>query len=315
MPSNPLDVRTGATDSKSPGLDDVIVWLTFTVERDYVQRAVFPNLRREMAVAERAGAYLFYLTTRESTALLKDAESRREHSTGPVRHAFSNLTKRLDGARNDAKGRKNFLQSSQPVCEYKSEYSERWVGTKQQLAAIGIHLDGPWPGEPGGNRRWVKVYDPRGYPTSLSKRCGTWGIYKAYIDVPHTVRKNAEEAKQAEALRAQAQAELKEMPTSEGEFRRSEVRSIREVLAQKIDARQWARHGYSWPEESVGALLLACDSLVEAMMQVEVKFDAARHERLMLDVRQRIARSDPAFQSAFATLTKSNPSILNGRSS
>jgi hypothetical protein len=306
-----------ASDDKipSPGLDDVVVWLTFTLERDYARRGVFPAVRRSKAVHERAGACLFYLTQKAALGLLRDAEAHRDLTSAGVKHAYTNLIHRLSSAIAEAEDRRKIFEATEPHCESKSEYSECWIGRKEQFAAIGVHLDGPWPGESGGNRRWVKITDARGYPTSLSKHSEMWGTYRAYIEVPKEARLSAEDKRQLDHVRTQAQEKLDAMPKTAEEFRRLQMQSAREVLSSLFKPGAVDSHGYSWPEDSVCAILMAGDAIVEAILQAEIAFDSARHQQIAGAHRQQIARADIAFQQTFKTLIKPNPQILDGRTS
>jgi hypothetical protein len=299
----------------SPGLDDVVVWLTFTLERDYARRGVFPAVRRSKAVHERAGAYLFYLTQTGARALFDDAEAHRNLSSGGVKHAYTNLIKRLATAISEAEDRRKIFEARGPHCEYRSEYSEHWVGTKDQLATLCLKFDGPWPGEPGGNKRWVKATDARGYPTSLSKHSEMWGTYMARIDVPREVRMSEEDKRQIDLARGKAQANLDALPKTVEEFRRSQMQLAREFLGVVIKPGPVEAHGYSWPEESVCAILMAADAIVEAISQADVTFDAQRHEQIEAGIRQELARTDVAFQRTLLTLVKPNRQILDGRTS
>jgi hypothetical protein len=307
--------KTSDDKIPSPGLDDVVVWLTFTLEREYAGRAVFPAVRRTKAVQERAGAYLFYMTQKAARALVDDAEAHRDLTSAGVKHAYTNLIKRLASAIAEAEDRRKIFEAPGPHCEYKSEYSERWVGTKDQLATLCLKFDGPWPGEPGGNKRWVKATDARGYPTSLSKHSEMWRTYMARIDVPQEERLSAEAKRQLDQVQAQAQAKLDAMPKTAEDFRRSQMRMAREVLGVVFRPGAFESHGYSWPEDSVCAILMSVDAIVEAISRADITFDSNRHEEIEAAHRQQLARADIAFQKTFITLVKPNPQILDGRTS
>lgn len=58
-----------------------------------------------------------------------------------------------------AKGAKDLTT---PLDAYSDLYHERYEGTKEQLAAVGIPTEKPFPGEPGGPPRGMTVVDALG---------------------------------------------------------------------------------------------------------------------------------------------------------
>jgi hypothetical protein len=309
-----MSATSDATQAR-PDLDAVLVWVTATVENDYIDRSVFPAIRRAKAFSRLSASAVFCLTQPEAEALLEDAQARYACTRRSVKNAFGQFAQAVGKAIEEAKGRRAIFEATEPVCDYKSDYSEDWHGSKEQLLAMGIRLAGPWPGEPGGKERWVKATDSRGYHASISRYCTIWDLYKARIEIPQEVRRQSEAVVEREKKQVRAQANLDAMPNTADEFRRELVKDARRWLAIAISTESAKWHGYSLTDESVTAILMSCDAVVEAIMDAEVNFDAARHQQIALGYKKEIAGADSSFQQALATLTKPNAKILEGRPS
>jgi hypothetical protein len=68
------------------------------------------------------------------------------------------------------------------VCLFSNGHSECWRGTRAQLESRGVHLDGPWPLEPGG-KRWAFASGPGGSKVVLTALLRA-GLYEVYSDKP-----------------------------------------------------------------------------------------------------------------------------------
>src|SRR3569833_3340935 len=72
------------------------------------------------------------------------------------------------------------------VLEYNQHpWGDLIYGTKEQLQSIGIAAEMPFPGEPNGPKRSLRVTDPRGFTTKVeaSSYKGE-GIFRASISIP-----------------------------------------------------------------------------------------------------------------------------------
>lgn len=298
-------------DSK-PDLDAVLVWLSFTVERDYIDRSVFPAMRRERAVRWTGGSMLFYLTVDEAEALREDAQARRESVRGAVKNAVGKHAQALGDAIEEGRTRRATFAAAQPVCAYKSEYSEDWHGTKEQLLAMGICLPGPWPGEPGGKARWARATDSRGYPLNITRHCTIWGTFRARIDIPQEVRREAESHEERAKKLTYAQQNLNRVPRTSEDFLWDCVENVRRMFRVYVNAEPSDFHGYTLTEESVSNILMSMDEVVDAIVNAEVAFDAERQQKVLLKYQKEIADLDGSFQRKLSLLTKRNPALLEG---
>ncbi len=157
-------------------LNTVVLWVTNTIERDYVARGVFPKIRLQLSKELRSNATLHCLMPAEAEAMLADATKRAsapavEHRW--LRKAYGAFINDLRAATVEADARPAAFATPAAVNIHRSDTCERWRGTKGQLQAIGIRLDAPWPGEAGG-KRWGCARDARSYKTSITKWSTIW---------------------------------------------------------------------------------------------------------------------------------------------
>ncbi len=299
----------------APPLDTVLLWLTTTVERDFEERGAFPRLRHGLAKAFRGAATLYYLSADEADAVLEDAIAREKSVRRGARYAYATHIKSVQAAIAEAAERPAVFASPAAVCAYKYEHAERWRGTKDQIKAHGIRLDGPWPHEPGGKERWAQARDSRGYKTSITRFSSVWpGLYQAYITIPYEVwrPKHNEKPKANEA--DLARSNLASMPGSANDFRAHLVDSIRMMARISLDLaiKPATYHGYTLDEDAVGEIHASFDAVVEAVVGARVKFDSALHAEVAQKYHAQIAAADQAFQAQFQTLVRPNPRILEG---
>lgn len=299
----------------APPLDTVLLWLTTTVERDFEERGAFPRLRHAQARAFRAAATLHYLTADEADAVLEDAIAREQSVRRGTRNAYSAHIKGVQAAMKEAAERPAVFASQDAVCAYKSEHAERWRGTKDQLKAHGIGLNGPWPHEPGGKELWAQARDSQGYKTSITRFSTVWpGLYEARITIPYEVwgPKHSEKPKANEA--DLAKRNLASMPGSADNFRAHLVDSMRMMARISLDMAMTPAtyHGYTLDEDAVGEIHASFDAVVEAVVGARVKFDSALHAEIAQKYRAQIAAADQAFQAQFETMVRPNPRILEG---
>lgn len=309
------DAIFNQTASTAPPLDTVLLWLTTTVERDFEERGAFPRLRHAHAKAYRGAATLHYLSADEADAVLEDATAREKSVRRGTRNAYSAHIKSVQAAMTEAAERPAVFASPAAVCAYKSEHAERWRGTKDQLKAHGIRLDGPWPHEPGGKERWAQARDSQGYKTSITRFSTVWpGLYEAYITIPYEVwgPKHNEKPKANEA--DLAKRNLASMPGSADDFRAHLVDSMRMMARINLEMaiKPASYHGYTLDEDAVGEIHASFDAVVEAVVGARVNFDSALHADIAQKYRAQIAAADQAFQAQFETLVRPNPRILEG---
>lgn len=301
--------------SEPPPLDTVLLWLTATVERDFDERSAFPRLRRAHAKAYRGAAALHYLSPDEAALVLEDATARARSVRRGVLAAYTAHIKTVQAAMSEATNRPAVFGAPGAVAIHQSCSSERWRGTKDQLKAHGIRLDGPWPNEPGGKVRSTHARDSRGYWANITRFSTVWpGLYEAYISIPcEAMRSKGDEKAKADEADL-ARRNLASMPGSAEDFRAHLVDSIRMMARISLDmaVKPATYHGYTLDEDAVGEIHASFDAVVEAVVGAAVKFDPARHAAIAQQYRARIAAADQSFQAQFETMMRPNPRILEG---
>lgn len=266
--ASPIVVPNGRESHSTavPDLDAVVLWLTLTIERDYIERGVFRAFRTETASASRANATLHYLTQAEAQALLDDAEVRRLDVYKSLKVAFNAHASNLRAALEEAQKRRAKWEAAEPVCTYRSEWSENWRGTKEQLRSLGIALDGPYPGEQGGKERWAQTRDRRGYKVRITRASTTWpGLFLADIEVPKDVRDKMRESEKQAAAEKERLQRLKTLPATPDKYR-EEVAKTFWMFASATKAQMQAKDGYRFTDEVVEEFM---DAVSEAYWAIK----------------------------------------------
>ncbi|MDI1339362.1 hypothetical protein [Polaromonas sp.] len=306
------DLPSVQSGAKTPKLNTVLVWVTFTIERDYIERGAFPALRSQNAVIQHGSSSLHYMSAKSVAPILADARSRAAETSRGLRNSYNAFHRSLDHALKEAEERPALFHAPAAVCTYKHEgYSERWRGTKQQLKEMGIVLDGPWPNEEGGKERWAKAKDSKGRDSFITAYSKTWGgLFEVRIEIPERERRAALGASELEKKRALAQANLDSLPADRDDFRMELANDLRRILSVVIPTSPVAHHGFALTEDAVEAILMSADAVVEAIFQAEVSFDKAKHKAIELRYQQQIAECDQSFQQVLGQLTAVRPEML-----
>ena len=244
-----LGVPPSATDATD--LDSVVLWLTPTIERDYIERGVFRAYRAETAAGSRANATLHFLTHDEAQALLDDAEVRRLETHKSLKAAFNAHAANLRMAIDEASTRRASLEATEPVCKYSSEMFERWRGSKEQLRSLGIWCDTPYPGEAGG-KRWMQARDRRGYKVRITRASTIWaGLFDADIELPAEVREAKREKQRAVKEERARLQELKTMPATPDKFRSAVADSFWSWVCGVVKPQMESKDGYRFAPDVV----------------------------------------------------------------
>lgn len=307
------------TNAKVPPLDAVLVWVTNKVQRDYKARGLFPELRPALAKGRRDNARLYYLNAQQAEAMLTDAQqARATHGVRGMKFAYRCHAESLESAINAAARRVAEWGGALPANVWLEAHSERWNGTKAQLLAHGIQLEGPLPGEPGGKWRAVWGTDARGYRVRIERHRSLFpGRYEATIYPPSPTQQPDEREEPAgqvpdEAAAARALGRLRNMPNSADDFRGHVISCLRQSVGLSlgfiVSGVDW--HGYRLTD--VEGIHEAFDAIAEAVMAAPVSFDAERHAAIAQALRVQIASADGPVRAKVAELCKPNAALLAG---
>lgn len=157
------------------------------------------------------------------------------------------------------------------------------------------------------------------------------GALRVYVGVPveeAEVRKavanaqrrrewEADQAKERVADAAKARQQLARVPRTEDEYRRQLAKQFRGWLRIGIgdqDAPS-SSHGYRLDRESMEAVLIASDAIIEAVMQSTVHFDAELQARVIDALTATVKAADPSFYAQLEKLAAPNASLLEGEQS
>lgn len=177
--------------------------------------------------------------------------------------------------------------------------SERFVGTKEQLQAVGIGVGVAFPGEPGAQPRQITVRDPRGFKARIARayRHDGAGRYRVEIDFPpaewerrRAERQERQERERLERLRATAQEAgmtveqwlLRDMPESAAKFRASKC-GVAEYLAELIWKHVDGDYGYSFDAAARAQCEALTANLVRLFEHGGIVFDKAAHEQAVAE--------------------------------
>lgn len=290
---------TGQNDS-TPPLDTVFLWLTFTIKRDYEERGVFETLRNSPAQAYRGASALYFVSLGCAEEILDDAITREGSASRGVKLAYSAFLKCIREALDEARARPAILTGFEAACLSRGGGDEKWVGTKEQLRAIGVVLDGPWPGEPGGNARWAAGSGRNGYQARIKRYSPHWpGHFSVDLEAP-----SLERVPPSEHAVQSARTALAGMPKSAKEFRDGVREGFRKFLfgLLRVYAEPAREHGYTLDADDLDEFESSFDALAAAISSAPVKFDAARHAEIALGHRAKLAAGDGKFQSKVAEI-------------
>lgn len=165
--------------SEAPSLDTVVMQLTPTIERDYCARGVFPQLRAGTAFKLAGSASVHLLSQDDAKEVLTDAEAVYSGATAGRKSAYHSHVCNVRAALRAASERTALLARTEATLIYRSNFSERWLGTQQQLQSVV----GAGQRFPAGNgmRRGT---DLLGRNVSISRACPVWPLFEIAVSLP-----------------------------------------------------------------------------------------------------------------------------------
>lgn len=186
--------------------------------------------------------------------------------------------------------------SAKPLEHREYDSFEVFVGTKEQLQAVGIGAGAAFPGEPGAHPRQITVRDPRGFKARIARTRPWQGARRYCVDIaiPQAEwgrrRADRQERERLEELRATAQAAgmtaeqwlLRDMPESAAEFRANTLGFI-EGLLDSVERRMLGRFGYSFDAAARAQCQAFTAGLVQLVEHGRIVFDKAAHEQAVAE--------------------------------
>jgi hypothetical protein len=300
-----------------PSIDAVMVWVTGTVERDYAERGVFPNIRSGSNGVSGAGRALYVLEQSDARAVLADAQERARVCSGGTKKSYSTHAKAIEAEIEIASKRETAITSPDAVLTSEDAYRQTWLGTKDSLCNLGLSWDRPWPGEPNAKKR-LQFSSSMGWAQILEYSSLWPGLLVAHIrrsgratEVDLLIETRKKEAMEADA--DAAREAINALPSNDLDFRQDIAQSIRQWVAFTLEYCEKAKHGYSFAPDSIGAILESLDAVISAISEADVRFNAENRQATLTKYKQAIALADSSFQQHLSGLIVANPQILEGQ--
>lgn len=179
-------------------------------------------------------------------------------------------------------------------CRKDEEYLAVWIGRDITQVRIGV--------------------SPEARRTRREKQRLEWATAEREREARRKAEVDAQKAAERKEEAERAQKSLETILKTEDEFRRFLAKQVHRLLGIVFEGAdqptEW--HAYRLDSEAIDPILSAVDGVVNAVMTVNVIFDAERHEQIINDYRATIRAADPAFEKQFAALTNIDASILEG---
>lgn len=269
-----------AVEVLAPPPDSVELWLTPTIEQDFEQRGVFPELRKPHAVAVRAasGWGLHFLSSGQAAVVLADSMQRATEVGGGTLNAYHGHERRLQESIEAARSRVALFAAGAPRRTRACGDRESWIGTCAQFQTMGITI---FPGETAGApRAKLETKDSRGLRAKVWANTSLWaGLFEVTIFLPEVEQRRPARAEPAPALAALA-------PTQDA-FRARQVDAVTAVATLFRDRMQ-LEVGYRFTQEVVDEFLsllaeaqdvLRYGQIVGRSRDAEIELSAARQAR------------------------------------
>lgn len=211
--------------------------------------------------------------------------------------------------------------------------ADYYYATKAQLIAAGMLMQEQFPPP---RRDWITFMDGELLVSKGSYRMNERHVrvqrwverdtYRLWVGVSNVVRarrlkeeKDRFAAQRAAAARARQKEEvaaardsLAMVPRTADEFRREMVRDVRDWMHHFMVRKPELRgHGYALAPDSLHAVLMGVDTVVEAIMEADVALDYPLHLAKVNGLQATIAAGDIATSAKLAQLTSPNFDLLS----
>lgn len=215
--------------------DSVRVWVSSTIEADFIARSAFPQLRHGNHDEMRSGFALHWCDPATATKVLSDATARRQEVSGPLRSAYGAFIRNSQREIEEAKGRPSWLAGSEPK-PLPGYRGTRLHCTRSQLCLMGMPDGVKLPGDEGGPAKKSTFINARGQTIGITRAEFAWpGTFVARIGL-------SEEQEKADAM-ADAKAnqdrqklrEIERLPSSVTEFRKQVAGRLAVMMAMLLD--------------------------------------------------------------------------------
>lgn len=123
------------------------------------------------------------------------------------------------------------------------------------------------------------------------------------------------EAKSADKRKGEAEYArrlLKELPRTADSFRRNQARSMRDWIQIRLRLLRGERNGLCFDPDSIDAIGMAADAVVDAIMAADVKLDIEQQQLVIASLQVQAMAGEPSIVQKIAKLMRANASLLTG---
>lgn len=312
---------TTATEKKArPTPQTVVLRVTAKIGEHYTATGAFPKLRPDFATDKDGNSHFYWMSIDEAKQVRSHAEEAYKDRSTPrgLKCSYGSHLQYIDERIQAAEERVALINGTSPKCEYAWPSVELWIGTKQQLQAMGIGVGVAFPGEPGAvitGKSWqrgVHTQDKRGFSVCIEPNFFL-DLYDARIDIPkehsEALKQQKEEEERQQRKERLAIAALREAPKTKAEYREHMERRTFWLRCLRSDVAS-GDSGYRISDEDVAEL----DSLFE---EIETLLSGATivgngPAKLLQQKLGTKAREDAQLQAFLATM-KAGASQGEGR--
>lgn len=216
--------------------DSVRVWVSSTIEADFIARSAFPQLRHGNHDEMRSGFALHWCDPTTAAEVLSDATARRQVVAGPLRSAYGAFIRNSQREIEEAKSRPIWLAGSEPKPLRGYGGTTRLLCTRSQLCLMGMPGGIKLPGDKGGPAKKATFTDARGQTVSITRAEFAWpGTYVAFV------RQSEEQVKAGAVANAKANQdrqklrEIERLPSSVTEFRKQVAGRFAVMMAMLVE--------------------------------------------------------------------------------
>ena len=234
---------------------------------------------------------------------------------------------------------KTIIPAPPSVTREEDTAADVYYGTKDALITAGLARADQFPPEgTQGKSYYSGVYSKRrGVIDENYLRVEFWratNSWRVRVGVPQAVARERriaaekamrarwaaeEEEKHAGKRKQEAESalhELEDLPRTADDFRRKEAISMRRWIQVKLEPikTRYEQHGFEFADDTLEAVLMAADAVVEAILAADVKFDQAKQQRVIAKLQASAVAGEPSVSQKVAKLVRPNPGILAGES-
>lgn len=246
-------------ESHSVNPDLVRVRVSQAVDRHYVRRQAFPQLRVDQRAAYSDAYNLFWCSQSDAIKILDDAKAEVKFAVGHEKNALNAHIQHLEVEIDEARLRRKWLEGAEP--KIKPSYScATYFATHSQLGSLGVPVGLALPGSPGGPARKAN------FVNSVGRKCS---IYRADSFWPGTFRVEIEKVKERSAKKAdETLVKLEAAPKNVIEFQTKRAESLDFAVSALRVPLRLTDPGYDYAKDTKAAYLNEVEAAIARLRAI-----------------------------------------------